>query len=138
MGRKATALLFAASALFTFGIAAATLAQQQRNGSADQQDVAKPLPYVVRVRLPNYFGQVGLSREQRRELRKICEKFDRQIAELRWKIRQMQQEIRKLREEKEAACLEKLTDEQRQRLEQLKAAAARRRAARRSQAGDDM
>ncbi len=134
MGRKATLLLYSSTLLFGL-LVAGSLAQQQNKSS--QEDSPKPLPYVVRVRLPNYFAQIGLSRRQRSELRKVCEQFDRKIAERLWKIRQLQEEIRKLRQEKEAACMEKLTDEQRKRLAELKEAAARRRTARRN-SSDEM
>ena len=136
MGRIATRRTpFLATMLLAI-LSLAAVAQQEGKQQKPVQDQPKPLPYVVRVRLPNYFGQIGLSRRQRAELREVCEKFDRKIAELRWKIRQMQQEIRKLMQEKEAACTEKLTDEQRKRLEEVRAAAASRRGRRAARSDD--
>jgi TolA-binding protein len=99
---------------------------QQTEQTTSQENESSP-PYVVRVRLPNFFGLIGLQADQRSELRKVAEKYDRRIAELRYRISQMEGEIRQLLREKEKACEALLTDEQRKRLEELRQQAARRR-----------
>ncbi len=123
-------------ALLATGVVAAHAQQQKPAAGGDEQATPKQLPYVVRVRLPNYFGQIGLTREQRTELRKVCERFDRKIAEIRWRIAQLQAELIRLRNEKEKACEEMLDDVQKQRLDQLRKRAAERRRSRRAQPAD--
>ena len=136
MKRRIETLLCVLALLATGVVAAHAQQQQKPAAGGDEQATPKQLPYVVRVRLPNYFGQIGLTREQRTELRKVCERFDRKIAEIRWRIAQLQAELIRLRNEKEKACEEMLDDVQKQRLDQLRKRAAQRRRSRRDQPAD--
>jgi hypothetical protein len=68
-------------------------------------------------RVPSYFGQVGLSTEQRESIYKIRGKHQPRIQEL-------QKQIDSLRAEELRECETVLTDSQKQQLQQFRAAAA--------------
>ncbi|MER3416781.1 MAG: hypothetical protein C4297_11295 [Gemmataceae bacterium] len=87
------------------GVALALLAA----GSAQEK---KP-PEKLKGRLPPNFGKLGLSEEQRQQIYKIQDDFDRKIEEL-------QAQIKKLRADRDKAIEAVLTDTQRKVLEELR------------------
>ncbi|MFW6125155.1 MAG: hypothetical protein ACOC46_03315 [Pirellulales bacterium] len=114
-----------ASVLSVLGFAGPLAGQQEAPkdkpaAKAKAKAKAKRNPFR---RLPNYFGQIGLSDEQREEIYAIQ-------AEYGPKIRELQQKIAALRDHRDEAARAVLTDAQREQLDELiKAARQRRRGA---------
>ncbi|NOX53516.1 MAG: hypothetical protein GXP27_03590 [Planctomycetes bacterium] len=92
-----------------------------QKASAEKSKTARKKP---RRRLPMYYGQIGLSRDQREKIYEIQAKYGSQIEELMKQLAALRQ---KQKEEIEAV----LTDEQKERLTKLQEEGRKRRAARR-------
>lgn len=97
--------------------APATIAQEKEGV---KKDVAKKgatkKASAFRRRLPNYFGQVGLSKEQKDGIYKIQETYHNQIAAL-------QKQIADLEEKRDSESRGVLTEEQQKKLDELVATA---------------
>ena len=99
----------------------------QKGKASNQETVAEKTKAArkrPRGRLPMFYGQIGLSREQREKIYEIQAKYRSQIEEL---MKQLAALREKQKEEIEAV----LTDEQKERLAKLQEEAKKRRAARR-------
>ncbi|HID23407.1 MAG TPA: hypothetical protein EYP14_13555 [Planctomycetaceae bacterium] len=121
------AVAIAAAMLFqvTQRPAPAEEAAQKDKATVQERAVEKPKTTrrKPRRRLPMYYGQIGLSREQREKIYEIQAKYRSQIEELMKQIGALR---KKQKEEIEAV----LTDEQKERLAKLQEEAQKRRAAR--------
>ena len=94
----------------------------QRTVSA-QENGKKAAAKQARRRLPNYYGQVGLSKQQREQVYSVQEKYGTQIEEL-------EKQIAALREKEDSEMKAILTTEQKQKLDQLQEEATKKRDAR--------
>ena len=74
-------------------------------------------------RLPNYYGMVGVSDEQRQTIYRIQADYDLQVDALL-------EELEELRDERDAKVAEVLTEDQVKKVQELRAAARAKRAAR--------
>lgn len=79
----------------------------------------------VRHRLPNYFGQIGLSDRQREKIYALQDEYNAQIAELQAKIEELERQ-------RDAKIEGALTDAQKIRLRERREEARRAREARRA------
>ena len=82
-----------------------------------QESVKEAVPKAEKVKLkgqqlPFYWGQIGLSDAQRKDVYKVQAKYDAQIAELEAKINALKEEMAKER-------FKLLSDPQKQRLEEI-------------------
>jgi hypothetical protein len=95
----------------------------QEPKKSDVKPATPPAPTTVRKvndpvrRVPDFFGQVGLTKEQREEIYKIREKRLQQVAEL-------EKQVVQIRADMVAECEKILTDTQKQMLEARRRAAA--------------
>lgn len=124
MKKHAATLVMAALtglAIGTQGSTGLTIAQEEAASS-------KPAVKKTYRRLPNYFGQIGLSNEQREEIYSIQEKAGEQLEALK---RQIEAVTRKRDSDVRAV----LTDDQKKRLDELIAAARKRAEERRKKKG---
>lgn len=95
-----------------------------------------------RGRLPNYYGKVGISDEQRTSIYSIQEKYESQLAELRKQmaalVKQRDEEIQSVLTETQRADLVKAREEAKQKaLERARKAAAERAAKKKAAAAAD-
>ena len=79
---------------------------------------------IFKGRLPNYYGQVGISEEQRQNVYRIQSEYEERIEKLL-------DELEELRADRDAEVAGVLTDEQQAEVDRLRKAARDRRAARR-------
>ena len=123
------ACLLIALSLCSQGIGATAYAQKgAKKPAADKKEQTAKTRKKARGRLPNYYGQVGLNKQQRDEIYSIQAKFRELIAEL-------EKQLAELRTKQEADIKAVLTDEQTKRLTNLVAEAAKRRASRSKKSG---
>ncbi|REJ86364.1 MAG: hypothetical protein DWQ34_27580 [Planctomycetota bacterium] len=97
------------------------IAAQQDEDAAAAEEAEESQP---RGRLPNHFGKIGVSEEQRLKIYGIQADYNAQVDELL-------AQVEELRGERDAAIEAVLTPGQRERLKELREEAARNRAARR-------
>ena len=93
-------------------------AQKMEKEAAEQNE-----PDKITGRLPNYYGKVGVSDEQRRQIYIIQNDYDEQIEPLL-------DEIEELRAERDTKVTAVLTDEQRAEVQRMRVEARARRASR--------
>lgn len=128
-------LRLARGSWLVFGVC---LVLQGTTWSQDNEAPTKPAagkPAAVKGKLPNYFAQIGLSKVQEDEIRKIAQPFDEKISGLREQIVALEEKIREQEFAKLSACEVKLAPanvtalkERRARAEAEKAAAAKKKA----------
>jgi Spy/CpxP family protein refolding chaperone len=124
MKKHAATLILAA----LVGLAIGTQGALDVSHAQEKTDAAKPVEKKSSFRrLPNYFGQVGLSGAQKDEIYKIQETAGEQIESLRAQI----ETLEKKRDDDVRAVL---TDEQRKKVDELVAAAKKRAEDRRKKA----
>ena len=111
-----------------FAVALALVAQQIGTSASAQEGKEKGSKKRVRISLPNYFGQIGLSNKQREEVYSVRRKFQPQIADLQKQILNLRAKERK---EMEAV----LTAEQQKELSTLLEEARKKRASRSKKRG---
>jgi TolA-binding protein len=97
-----------------------------QEASSDGEKQATPKRRAARGRLPNFYGQVGVSTSQRNSIYEIQSKYREQLEEL-------EKQIVALREKQEQEMEAVLTPEQKKTLHELREAAEQRRAARRAE-----
>ena len=114
-----TLLLAAGLFLFSVALPSDTTGQSAPDPPASKSEKSKP-----RGRLPNHFGKIGVTEEQRHTIYGIQADYNAQIDELLAQV-----EI--LRGERDKTIEEVLTPAQRDLLTELREAAARERATRR-------
>ena len=102
-----------------------TLAQEQKKGD-DPKSAEKD---KVKGKLPTYFGQIGLSKKQEDDVRKIAQPFDEKLSPLHKQVQELGKQIKELEEAKLAACEKSLTEGQRTALKERRATADTERAA---------
>lgn len=78
----------------------------------EKKEAKKEVPPIAKPRLPNFYGQVGLSDEQKDKVEGIQKKYEPQIADLRAKIKELQGKL-----DTEAKSV--LTADQKKKLEEL-------------------
>ncbi len=115
MKKHAATLILAAFA----GLAIGTQGALDLSLAQEKTDAAKPAARNSFRRLPNYYGQVGLSGAQRDEIYKIQETAGEQITAL-------QAQIDTLEKKRDDDVRAVLTDEQKKKVDELVAAAKKR------------
>lgn len=95
-----------------------------------KQETRTPEPKPIRGRLPDHYGKLGISQEQRTQIYEIQ-------ADYRAKMTALQEQIAKLEMQEVQDVEEVLTDEQLEELREHQREAAARRAARRRPAPSD-
>ena len=66
----------------------------------------------VKGRLPNYFGQIGLSKKQEEDVRKAAQPFDEKIATLKKQIADLEKQIDEQEAKKLGECEKVLNENQ--------------------------
>jgi cell division protein ZapA (FtsZ GTPase activity inhibitor) len=89
----------------------------------------------VKGRLPRYFGQIGLSKKQEEEMRKVAQPFDERISQLRKQINEFEKQIDDHESAKIAACEKLLTEAQKAALKERRDPAELERANRKKPSG---
>ncbi len=92
-------------------------AAESKSAAADEQAPERAKP---RGRLPNHFGKLGVSEEQRTRIYELQAQYGEQIEALLMQIEE-------LRSQRDAEVEQQLTDSQRSRLQELRTEAAERR-----------
>ena len=115
MKKHAATLILAAFA----GLVIGTQGALDFSFAQDSTEAAKPAVKRPRGRLPNYYGQAGLSGTQREEIYKIQAAAQGEIAKL-------QDQIATLEKKRDDDVRAVLTDEQKKKVDELVAAAKKR------------
>lgn len=115
MKKHAAILILAAFA----GLVIGTQGALEFSSAQDSTETAKPAAKRPRGRLPNYFGQVGISGTQREEIYKIQAAAQGEIAKLH-------DQIAKLEKKRDEDVRAVLTEDQLKKVDELVAAAKKR------------
>ncbi len=101
------------------------LAQDAKKPAAKPAEKPAAKKKTIRGRLPAYYGQIGLSKEQREKIYQIQ-------ANYRAKIEELEKQLAELRAKQQAEIDAVLTPDQKKRLEELRSRARSRRSATKS------
>jgi hypothetical protein len=89
-------------------VAAMSLAQDEKKTTDSKSDKKDE----VKGRLPNYFGQIGLSKKQEDDVRKAAQPFDEKIVGLKKQIADLEKQIDVLEADKLVAAEKVLNESQ--------------------------
>jgi hypothetical protein len=89
-------------------VAAMTLAQDEKKTT----DSKPTKTDEVKGRLPNYFGQIGLSKKQEEDVRKAAQPFDEKIVALKKQIADLEKQIDEQEAKKLGECEKVLNESQ--------------------------
>ena len=117
---RRSSIVAAASCLVSLALLVGwSVAQEEKKGTESKSgDKAE-----TKGRLPIYFGQIGLSKKQEDDVRKVAQPFDDKVAQLRKQVHDLEKQIAEQEEAKTGACEKLLTDGQKIALKERRAQA---------------